>query len=93
MWFFKSMPARSKGRGTLDQVRADRNRPATIPSRVPVAAVLGCFGLIAYIGLAVTLADRVTHTHWLAQALYFVIAGSVWVLPMRWLMLWAARLR
>jgi hypothetical protein len=28
--------------------------------------------------------------HWAAQLGYFVVAGSIWVFPVRWLMLWAA---
>jgi len=29
--------------------------------------------------------------HWLLQIPYFVLAGTLWVLPARWLMFWAAR--
>ncbi len=62
-------------------------------SRVPIAVVLGLAGLAAYVVVAVTLADRVIGAHWAAQALYFLLAGALWVLPTRWLMLWAARMR
>ncbi len=62
-------------------------------SRVTVAVVLGVLGFAAYCAAAVTLADRVLHVGWPLEAAYFVLAGTVWVLPARWLMLWAARMR
>jgi hypothetical protein len=62
-------------------------------SRVPVAVALGLLGLAGYIVAAVSLADPVLRAPWPVQTAYFVVAGSVWVLPVRWLMLWAARLR
>jgi Protein of unknown function (DUF2842) len=31
--------------------------------------------------------------HWVVQALYFLVAGIVWVLPVRWLMLWSVHKR
>ena len=62
-------------------------------SRVPVAVTVGIVGFIAYVGAVVTLADRVAQAAWPLQALYFLAAGAAWVVPARWLMLWAARLR
>jgi hypothetical protein len=58
--------------------------------RVLVAVPLGLLGFLAYIALVVTLADRVSGLHWAVQALYFVAAGVLWVLPAHYLMLWAA---
>jgi hypothetical protein len=60
-------------------------------SRVLPASVLGVLGFLAYVVAVVTLADLVTPLHWAVQALYFLVAGVLWVLPARWLMLWAAR--
>jgi hypothetical protein len=65
-------------------------------SRVPLAIVLGLAGLAAYIAAAVTLADwagadALGGLRWVVQPLYFLAAGLLWVIPMRWLMLWAAR--
>ena len=60
-------------------------------SRVPVATVAGLVGFTAYVALAVTLADWVAPMHWAVQALYFLAAGTLWVLPVRSLMYWAAR--
>ncbi len=62
-------------------------------TRVPIAVGLGIAGLVAYVAAVVTLADHVTHAVWPVQALYFAMAGAGWVLPARWLMLWAAHMR
>lgn len=58
--------------------------------RIPIAVILGLGGFVAYLALAVVLGDRVVGAHWTIQALYYLIAGSLWVLPARWLMYWAA---
>jgi hypothetical protein len=55
--------------------------------------VAGLAGFVAYLAVAVTLYDAVARTNWAVQAVYFVIAGLLWVLPARWLMLWAAHQR
>ena len=59
-------------------------------SRIPIAAIIGLVGFLAYVVAAVTLADHVPD-HWAVQALYFVAAGVLWVIPARALMYWAAR--
>ncbi len=61
--------------------------------RVPIAVVLGLAGFVAYLALAVVIGDQVVRAHWAIQALYYLVAGSLWVLPARWLMYWAAGLR
>jgi Protein of unknown function (DUF2842) len=59
----------------------------------PVAATLmGIAFIIAYIIGSVTLVD-VLPGHWAVQALYFMVAGIVWVLPVRWLLLWSVHKR
>jgi hypothetical protein len=59
----------------------------------PVAATLmGIAFIIAYIVASVTLVD-VLPGHWMVQALYFMVAGILWVLPVRWLMLWSVHKR
>jgi hypothetical protein len=62
-------------------------------SRVPFAVLLGLVGFVAYCVAVVTLADWVLHAAWPLQAVYFVAAGTLWVFPARWLMLWAAHMR
>ena len=58
--------------------------------RVPVAVVSGLVGVVAYIAAAVVVADHVLGAHWAIQAVFYLIAGSLWVLPIRWLMYWGA---
>jgi len=57
--------------------------------RTLIATVAGLLGFALYVMAAVALADRVP-AYWPVQALYFVAAGTLWVIPARWLMLWAA---
>ena len=59
------------------------------PTRRPVAAAaMGIGFILAYIAAAITLPD-VLPQHWAIQAVYFLVAGVVWVFPIRWLMLWS----
>jgi hypothetical protein len=60
-------------------------------SRILIATFAGLTGFLAYVAAAVTFADHVAQLHWVAQAVYFLVVGTIWVLPMRSLMLWAAR--
>lgn len=60
-------------------------------SRILLASVVGVFGFLAYLVAAVTLYDAVASLNWALQAAYFVVAGTLWVIPIRSLMLWAAR--
>ena len=62
-------------------------------SRVPVAVVGGLLAFAAYVAVVVALGDRVAGANWAVQALYFVVVGTVWVLPARWLMLWSVHQR
>ena len=62
-------------------------------SRIPFAVFIGLAGFIAYVGVAVALADQVVALHWAIQTAYFVFAGMLWVLPAHYLVLWAGRKR
>lgn len=62
-------------------------------SRTPVATLAIFVFIVAWIGAAVVLADKLSPMHWAVQAVYFVVAGFVWVFPVRWLMLWSAHKR
>jgi hypothetical protein len=53
---------------------------------------MGVAFIIVYIVAAITLPD-VLPQHWAVQAIYFLVAGVVWVLPVRWLMLWSVHKR
>lgn len=61
--------------------------------RIVVASLAGLLGFAFYVAEAVRLADRLHGSHWTLQLLYFALAGVLWVIPARWLMLWAARRR
>ncbi len=60
-------------------------------SRTPIAVIAGLLFFAAWVVAAVTLADE--PMHWAVRAVYFLVAGFVWVFPIRWLMLWAAHRR
>lgn len=62
-------------------------------SRVPIAVVAGLTGFFVYLAAVVVLADTIQTMHWVIQAVYFVVAGSVWVMPIRWLMYWSVHQR
>ncbi len=44
-------------------------------------------GLCVYCLLVVTLAGAILPDNWLVQLIYYLIAGILWVLPARWLIL------
>jgi hypothetical protein len=60
--------------------------------RILIATIVGLVGFVAYVVAAVTLADYLSPMHWAVQALFFLVAGTLWVLPIRSLMYWAARI-
>jgi hypothetical protein len=64
-------------------------RPFRLISRTPAATLAGVAFVLAYIALAVIVPERLPRMHWLIEALYWCLAGILWVFPIRWLMLWA----
>jgi len=54
-----------------------------------IASLLGLAGFIAYVVAVVTLADRVTEANVIVQTVFFLVAGVLWTIPARWLMLWS----
>ncbi len=59
------------------------------PASRPLAAtLLGIGFIIVYVAGAITL-PAVLPRNWVFQAAYFLVAGVVWVFPIRWLMLWS----
>lgn len=59
-----------------------------IISRPVAATLMGLLFVAAYVAVAITLPD-VLPDHWAVQAIYFLVAGVVWVFPVRWLMFWS----
>ncbi len=62
-------------------------------SRTPIATLAGILFVFAYIAAAVVLPEHVGRMPWPVEAVYWCVAGLLWVLPIRWLMLWAVHKR
>ncbi len=62
-------------------------------SRTSIAIMAAIVGLLVYLVAVLAIADLVLPLHWAVQAVYFVLAGSLWVLPIRWLMYWSVHKR
>ena len=58
-------------------------------SRPTLATLAGLAFLLAYIFAVVEIPELTGRLHWAVEAVYWGIAGIVWVLPIRWLMLWS----
>jgi len=54
-----------------------------------IASLMGLAGFVAYVVAVVTLADRVTEANVIVQTVFFLVAGVLWTIPARWLMLWS----
>ena len=61
-------------------------------SRPFAATLMGLAFVVIYVAGAVTLPD-ILPSNGIVQALYFLVAGVVWVFPIRWLMLWSVHKR
>ena len=66
----------------------DTSRP-TSPARPCIAAVAGIAFMLVYIVVAITVPDWTGRLPWPMEALYWLVAGVLWVLPIRWLLLWS----
>lgn len=58
-------------------------------SRTPIATLAGLIFVAAYVLVAVSVPEALPRLHWSLEALYWAVAGLLWILPVRWLMLWA----
>lgn len=70
-------------------VRGLPHRYISAMSRIPIAIVGGLIGFFGYVAVVIVVADTVQSMHWAFQAVYFVLAGTLWALPIRWLMFWS----
>ncbi|WP_193182198.1 DUF2842 domain-containing protein [Nisaea sediminum] len=48
-------------------------------------------GLIAYIAAAVTFANHYLPEHWLAELIFYPLAGFLWVFPAIWIIGWTKK--
>ena len=62
-------------------------------SRVPIAAAAGLAGFVVYVVAATMIGGALETSNVVVQALYYVVAGVAWVVPVRWLMLWSVHQR
>lgn len=67
--------------------------PGHVPgmSRTSLALVVGLLGVFLYVIAVVSLADLVIGTHWVLEAVYYLVAGVAWAVPAKWLVAWAVR--
>ncbi|PHK96151.1 hypothetical protein CR162_04760 [Pseudoroseomonas rhizosphaerae] len=59
--------------------------------RILLACLAGFLFLLLYLVAVLRIADLVLGLHWALQVPFFMLAGFVWVFPIRALMIWAAR--
>lgn len=57
--------------------------------RSTVATVAGLLFVLVYIIAAISIPDLLGRMNWAVEAAYWCVAGVLWVLPIRWLMLWS----
>ena len=62
-------------------------------SRPSIATLAGLVFIFVYVVAVTTVPDLVGRMHWALEAVYWAVAGVVWVLPIRWLMLWSVHKR
>jgi len=62
-------------------------------SRPTLATLAGIAFVLAYIFVVVQIPELIGRMYWAAEAVYWGIAGIVWVIPIRWLMLWSVHKR
>ena len=58
-------------------------------SRPTLATLAGLLFIFVYIVAVISLPDLFGRMHWTMEAVYWAIAGIIWVFPIRWLMLWS----
>lgn len=59
------------------------------PSWRKPAGVLAILAIIAiWVAVVASLSDMVAQWHWAVQAMFYLIAGIVWILPMKPLLIW-----
>ncbi|MCO6420028.1 DUF2842 domain-containing protein [Siccirubricoccus sp. KC 17139] len=58
--------------------------------RILLASLVGLLGFFLYVVLVLQAADWVLQQHWALQVPFFLLAGTLWAWPARWLMFWGA---
>lgn len=60
-------------------------------SRIAIATIAGLVGMTVYIVAIMLMGDFIHSLHWAIQAIFFAVAGLVWVFPAKALMYWSVR--
>lgn len=58
-------------------------------SRPTIATLAGLFFVLVYMIASISLYGWFDRLHWVLEAVFWLVAGIVWVFPIRWLMLWS----
>ena len=58
-------------------------------SRPAIATIAGILFVLLYMFAVTSVPQVLGRMHWAAEAVYWCVAGIVWVFPIRWLMLWS----
>ncbi len=58
-------------------------------SRPTLATIAGLLFVLLYIVAVVAVPELFGRMHWAVEAVFWCVAGIVWVFPIRWLMLWS----
>ena len=59
--------------------------------RTALGGLIMIIGLFAYIAGAVTISNHFLPQHWLAEIVFYPIAGFLWIFPAIWLIGWTKK--
>lgn len=59
--------------------------------RTAVGGLTMVSGLLVYIVAAVTVANRYLPDHWLAELVFYPLAGFLWIFPAIWIIGWTKK--
>ena len=92
-----------RGKGTVPAVAIPSAGPSALDlactpvphyvlgmSRGPIATIAALLFVAVYVMAVTSLPDLFPRMHWAVEAVYWLVAGVVWVYPVTRLMYWAA---
>lgn len=60
-------------------------------SRSTLALLIGVVGFVVYILVVTALGDFLVTAHWALQLVYYLVAGMIWIIPARRLIVWGVQ--
>jgi hypothetical protein len=60
-------------------------------SRSTLALLIGVVGFLVYILVVTALGDFLVTAHWALQLVYYLVAGMIWIIPARRLIVWGVQ--